>query len=370
MTIQTSAFSVSGQHETGDAERLSADARLYLRHVEHGESIRSLAREAGCHASTMLRRIRRFENRRDDPLIDEALRRIGADPLPRRRDESGKDQTRTMLRRLAERGAELIVATGMDKAIITRDDIRTGVLPRQMAEEFAVNGWVEPISSGQKMQRYKLSGTGRAALRRLSSRNRGLPQSGDFADAAPVDAHSVDGPRAASDDHADQHRIWGTRKLSDPENGEVRNMRVNLAESPLLLLARRKDGNGKPLLTPDLIAAAERLREDFELAHMGPRVTQNWDRFLTAGIDESSAAGFHSGGSDGARKRVSAALRELGPGMDDLVLRVCCFLEGLEMTERRLGWSARSGKVVLKLALQRLAEHYQTRYGNGGPMIG
>ena len=40
------------------------------------------------------------------------------------------------------------------------------------------------------------------------------------------------------------------------------------------------------------------------------------------------------------------------------------------MTERRLGWSARSGKVVLKLALERLARHYADRYGPGGPLIG
>ena len=103
---------------------------------------------------------------------------------------------------------------------------------------------------------------------------------------------------------------------------------------------------------------------------MGPRVTQNWDRFMTSGIDESMQGGRQLGGSDRARARVADALRELGPGMGDLVLRVCCFLEGLEMTERRLGWSARSGKVVLKLALERLARHYADRYGPGGPLIG
>ena len=102
---------------------------------------------------------------------------------------------------------------------------------------------------------------------------------------------------------------------------------------------------------------------------MGPRVTQNWDGFMTAGIDVSFSAGL-GGGSEAARNRVAAALRELGPGMGDLVLRVCCFLEGIELTERRLGWSARSGKVVLRLALMRLDRHYQDRYGSGRPLIG
>src|SRR5690606_35380248 len=142
------------------------------------------------------------------------------------------------------------------------------------------------------------------------------------------------------------------------------------AESPLQMLARRRDGSGAPWLGTELVAAGERLREDFELAQMGPRVTQNWDRFLTAGVDESRQGGRYEGGSEGARRRVAAALRELGPGMGDLALRVCCHLEGLELTERRLGWSARSGKVVLKLALERLARHYTETYGAGPRLIG
>ena len=51
-------------------------------------------------------------------------------------------------------------------------------------------------------------------------------------------------------------------------------------------------------------------------------------------------------------------MEALGPGLSDVVFRVCCFLEGLETAEKRLGWSARSGKVVLKIALERLALHY------------
>ena len=71
-----------------------------------------------------------------------------------------------------------------------------------------------------------------------------------------------------------------------------------------------------------------------------------------------------------ARERVATALRELGPGLGDMVLRCCCYLEGLEAAEKRLGWSARSGKVVLRIALDRLRRHYQEVYGNASPLIG
>ncbi|MEX0369156.1 MAG: helix-turn-helix domain-containing protein, partial [Tateyamaria sp.] len=45
----------------------------YLAHTEAGLPIRELARKSGCHASTVLRQIRRFETRRDDPLVDAVL---------------------------------------------------------------------------------------------------------------------------------------------------------------------------------------------------------------------------------------------------------------------------------------------------------
>ena len=92
-------------------------------------------------------------------------------------------------------------------------------------------------------------------------------------------------------------------------------------------------------------------REDFEAAQMGPRVAQNWDRFLTG----SDRGGYRpdagsAEGPRGARDRVALALRDLGPGLGDVALRVCCFLEGIEAAERRMGWAARSGKIVLRIA--------------------
>ena len=121
------------------------DAQLYLRHVEGGESIRALARETGCHASTILRRIRRFENRRDDPLIDRAVERAGRDPMT----DQDRTEMRRVLRRLAEPGAVLAVAEGMDKAIVTRADIRTAVLDRHVAETLALRGWVALVGQGR-----------------------------------------------------------------------------------------------------------------------------------------------------------------------------------------------------------------------------
>ncbi len=139
-------------------------------------------------------------------------------------------------------------------------------------------------------------------------------------------------------------------------------------ESPVTALARRRDKEGNPFLTPELVDAAERLREDFETAQAGPRVTQDWDRFLT-GSERGTGGGTPGGGAASARGRVAAALRELGPGLADMALRCCCYMEGLETAERRLGWSARSGKIVLRIALLRLKRHYDD-LGDAGKMMG
>ena len=53
------------------------DVQNYLLHTETGLAIRYLARQKGCHASTVLRQIRRLEHRRDDPLVDAALSKLG-----------------------------------------------------------------------------------------------------------------------------------------------------------------------------------------------------------------------------------------------------------------------------------------------------
>ncbi len=361
--------------DTGTTRRwpkwVPAGARLYLSHTEEGLSLRALARREGCHASTVLRHVRRFENRRDDPLVDEALaalgrRQVGGLSFPKREDELrmtvsarsddiATDETmvareaRRVLRRLCEAGTILVISADMDQAAVLKQGegpqpVRIAVLERRVARAFALKDWIACERQG-RISTYAITSAGRAALKRLIA----------------TESRSSD---AETDPFAEQHR------LHDDTAGGARE-RYNLAESPVAALSRRKDRDGTPFLKPELVAAAERLREDFEIAQMGPRVAQNWDRFLTSG----DRGGFGSGrgpaeGPRAARERVQAALADLGPGLGDIALRCCCYLEGLETTEKSMGWSARSGKIVLRIALQRLRLHYDARDGGRAPMIG
>lgn len=343
----------------------------YLAHTEAGRSIRELARNEDCHPSTILRQIRRVEIRRDDPLVDEVLQCLGRvvvnpAPLP---DSSGNRRVAKgavhmdvqtlpiaetpddlpsdaelareaprVLRRLCENGAVLALAVDMDKAVVVRDapggaSARTAVVDRAVARAMALNEWITCQSPG-RIARYMITQTGRSALNRMMAEEESRRVSADpgFSEA----------PAAFLRDTATAGR----------------KSRYAVAESPLSALARRKDRDGTPFLSDDLVAAGERLREDFELAQVGSSTGQNWERLLTGGIRSQRTGTVPQVGQNAAQDRVLRALQDLGPGLSDVALRCCCFLEGLETAERRLGWSARSGKIVLRIALQRLKRHY------------
>ncbi|MFC6687123.1 DUF6456 domain-containing protein [Jhaorihella thermophila] len=335
------------------------DARRYIAHTEGGQGIRDLARECGCHASTISRQVRRIEARRDDPLIDAALSRLGAEARARREAGGGaglgdvhgrqaafEAEAIRILRRLCETGAVLAVADGVEKAVVARDSgagtiTRTAVVEMEMAQALALNEWISCANPG-RVSRYRVTAAGRAALGRMLARAENRASSA----AEPGFAEA-------------QAAIPGQPGAATAQGGRTRRSRYGLGENPLVLLARRRDRDGKPFLSEELVAAGERLREDFELAQMGARVTQDWDRFLTAGVQGGLRAGQGGGrGAEAARERVARALTELGPGLSDVALRCCCYLEGLEEAERRMGWSARSAKIVLRIALQRLKRHY------------
>ena len=129
-----------------------------------------------------------------------------------------------------------------------------------------------------------------------------------------------------------------------------RSVTVNLAESPLSWLGARG------LLDARQIAAGERLRADYERAAIGPAVTMHW----SARVDGGAGQGLDATAAHlAAKRRFDAAVGAVGRGLSDVLWRVVCAGEGLPVAEKSLGWPARSGRLVLTMALDRLADHYR-----------
>lgn len=138
------------------------------------------------------------------------------------------------------------------------------------------------------------------------------------------------------------------------KGGVARNRRsvtVNVAESPLGWL------HAHGHLEDRLFDAGERLRADYERAQLGPNVTMRWDAVRIKG---SSERGLNSTERQlAARKRFDGAMRSAGKGLEDILWRVVCSGDTLPVAEKVLRWPARSGKLVLRLALDRVAEFYR-----------
>lgn len=152
--------------------------------------------------------------------------------------------------------------------------------------------------------------------------------------------------------------------------GDVKSRRVfvNEAESPLAWLARRRDSDGRPFISALQLAAGERLRADFTRAGMTPRITANWTTPVTQGRrgDGEDAAAF-SDRVIAAKERLARTLQAVGPEFAGLLLDVCCFLKGLEVIERERRWPPKAARIVLSLALDRLARHYGIEREARGP---
>ena len=163
----------------------------------------------------------------------------------------------------------------------------------------------------------------------------------------------------SADPFRHQHQIRATG-LRDVE-GVRRHVTVNETESPLGWLRSRKDRNGRPLIADAQYAAGERLRADYWFAGLSQRVTSNWSAPAPADRSRRAAPSHAASLRDdviAAKERVARALKAVGPELSGVLIDVCCELKGLEEAERSEGWPQRAGKVVLQIALTRLAKHY------------
>ncbi len=236
--------------------------------------------------------------------------------------------TRHLLARLAEAGARLCQVKGGYLLVNPSTDLRKETRVRRTVVDLCLRqDWLEPVGRD-----FVLSTAGRARLRRSE----------------------VDG-----DSFRQQHQLRAVR-LTEID-GLRRPVLVNEAESPLGWLKSRKNRGGRPLLSDAQYEAGERLRADYWFAQLSPRVTANWSAPAPSGRARRGPPLDAASLRDeviAAKERVMRALDAVGPELSGVLIDICCELKGLEEVEKSHDWPQRAGKVVLQLALTRLARHY------------
>lgn len=174
-------------------------------------------------------------------------------------------------------------------------------------------------------------------------------------------------PRTAYDDinRFRARHLQLAQGVAETDTGRA-DVLVDEAESPLLWLARRKGRDGSPLIAPQQLQAGERLRGDFTRGNLMPRTTSNWSAPISRDRRSGNGGMNFTDTMIAARQSLNNALDKVGPEFAGLLLDVCCFLKRLEDVERERSWPPRSAKIVLQLALDKLARHY----GYGAEAVG
>ncbi len=220
------------------------------------------------------------------------------------------------------------------------------------------------LASGARLQRcgaaYVINGTRRRSavltthfVADLAVRRWIREERGDFVISQTGKAWLDSGERA----FVDSSRLLDTRLVKD-DHGRERYVVVNAAESPLALLHHRGD------LTASQFEAAEKLRRDFTIAELTPRMGVNYGMPVGHGGQGPVLAEAMTA----ARRRFNAAMRAVGPELSGILFDVCCFLKGVEDCEHAHQWPRRTAKVVLGIALDRLAGHYGMRAARRRPL--
>jgi hypothetical protein len=228
-------------------------------------------------------------------------------------------EARRVLRKLAS-GKRLVAYDRGRYAVTGTGALRNAVkVERRTVEAFAARDWLK----GSAENGFALSDAGLGWLKRA-----------ECEDASPFAA---------------QHRITTRRKIVDSQ-GLEREVEINEAESPIAWLRHRG------MIGATQFEAGERLRRDFTLARLTPRLAVDLDAPVVLSSSRSPAE--FSDMVLAAKQRFTLAMKAVGPGLSDILFGVCCHLMRLEGMEQELGWPQRSAKVVLQIALDRLAEHY------------
>jgi Domain of unknown function (DUF6456) len=229
---------------------------------------------------------------------------------------------RRILRLIAPAGARLVRQQDGRWTPVLRGNLgsrRLRLLP-ELIEAFCARGWLAEGSGGDLV----LSGSGRTWL---------------AAELAGIDTQAA------------QHMTLRLG-LVQTESGAPAVVTVNEAESPLAWLKERGS------ITDVQFEAGERLRRDYTIARLEPRLAIDLAAPKVQGGLGPLNPAVMPDAVLAAKQRFGRALKAAGPGLSDLLFDVCCALKSVGAIETEKGWPRRSAKIVLGLALDRLAEHY------------
>ena len=131
--------------------------------------------------------------------------------------------------------------------------------------------------------------------------------------------------------------------------------------APLLKLYNRQRNIAHKYLNETHLRAGQKLFDQFVKANLRPNVTMNWENLQS--VKQNHHMGLVQDGYSEttyiARRELYESLAHVGQEFAAILVEVCLFGNGLEATEKAMNWPARSAKLLLTMALDRLAEHYQ-----------
>ena len=231
-------------------------------------------------------------------------------------------EARRIFRKLLSSGAHL-ARTDRGYALFASERARRRTLSvdADLFAAFRARGWLRPHESGA--ERWQLSEAGEGWYLRT---------------------------RALTEPFAAQHQARAQRLIETAEG--TRRVTINEGESPLGWLRRRR------LIDPAQFEAGERLRRDYTLAQLSPRLGVDFTAPIVLGRRGARMETTLSETVLDAKRRFRRAMAAVGPGLADPLFDICCHLTGLEEVERDKNWPKRSARVVLVIALDRLAVHY------------
>ena len=139
----------------------------------------------------------------------------------------------------------------------------------------------------------------------------------------------------------------------------TRKVAFNQNENVILKLNKKYDKKGNPIISLEQMNAAIKLQKDYEKAQLRQKITLNWESFKNKTQKNKKYTQYtQSETGSRARKRLQNALNYVGPELTPILIKICCMEHGLTQTETNLQIPKSSARIILQIALTRLARYY------------